>query len=86
MLSICASIGVKIPFLGYKELAAISGNLNKGVSVGIDAFAVKGTVTFFLRNGKELWIKLELSSPFFSTISQEFKIFVICKSKFRYTR
>lgn len=80
MLSITASIGVNIPFLGYKELTTITGDLNKGVSAAIDAFAVKGQVTFFLRNGKELWFKPELSSPFFPTMGHEFKLFVLCKA------
>lgn len=69
-----------LPFLGYKELASISGDLNKGVTAGFDAYAVKGSVTFTLRNGKELWIKIVLSSLFFN-IDKDFKIFVLCKTK-----
>ncbi|KAF8596564.1 hypothetical protein BDV93DRAFT_528003, partial [Ceratobasidium sp. AG-I] len=78
MLSIGASVGVNIPFLGYKELASLSGDLSKGVSAAINAYAVKGEVKVFLREGKQVWIRLELSSPFFSAQGKEFKIFTIC--------
>ena len=64
--------------MGYKELASVSGDLTKGVSADINAYAVKGTVTFFLRD-KALWVRLELSSPFFSTINKEFKLIGLCK-------
>ncbi|KAF8596566.1 hypothetical protein BDV93DRAFT_610835 [Ceratobasidium sp. AG-I] len=77
MLSIGASMGVSIPFIGYKELANLSGDLNKGVSTAIDAYAVKGKVKLFLKDGKQVWIRLELSSPFFSAQGKEFKIFTL---------
>ncbi|KAF8597843.1 hypothetical protein BDV93DRAFT_561903 [Ceratobasidium sp. AG-I] len=80
MLTIAASVGIKIPFLGRKELVSISGDLNKGVTAGFDAWAAKGSVTFFLK-GKELWVTLKVSSPFFN-ISKDFKIFTICKLSF----
>ncbi|KAF8596563.1 hypothetical protein BDV93DRAFT_528002, partial [Ceratobasidium sp. AG-I] len=78
LLSINASVGVNIPFLGYKELAGLSGDLNKGVSAAIDAYAVRGEVRVFLKDGKQVWIRLELSSPFFSVQGKEFKIFTLC--------
>ncbi|KAF8602923.1 hypothetical protein BDV93DRAFT_545064 [Ceratobasidium sp. AG-I] len=77
VLSINASLGVSIPFLGFKELAAISGDLSQGVSADVDAYAVKGKVTIFLKDGKQVWIRLELSSPFFSAQGKEFKIFTL---------
>lgn len=80
MLSINANLSVKIPFLGTKDLVALSGDLNKGVTAGFNAYAVKGSVTCYLRNGKEVWIKLTISSIIYNA-DKDYKIFVLCKTK-----
>ncbi|KAJ1300760.1 hypothetical protein OPQ81_002404 [Rhizoctonia solani] len=79
-LTIKASVSINLPIVGTKELVTVDGNLKDGVKGEIDALFAKGSVTFFLKNGLELWVKLEVSGPLCPKIDKEFKIFKLCES------
>ncbi|KAJ1300714.1 hypothetical protein OPQ81_002358 [Rhizoctonia solani] len=81
ILKLYISAGVYINyFLGTKELVSLSGSLKEGVKGEIDALLAKGSVTFFLKNNLELWVKLEVSGPLCPQINKEFKLIKLCES------
>ena len=84
---ISGSIGVKIPFLGYRQLASfsgilsvpkVSGNQAKQVVIPFNIFGFRGSVTFFVRD-RALWVRLVVSSRFIN-VNREFRLIKLCKS------
>ncbi|KAF8598379.1 hypothetical protein BDV93DRAFT_512593 [Ceratobasidium sp. AG-I] len=73
-LEFSGSIGVRIPWLGYKTLASFSGNLRGPVGISWSKFGIGGSLTCFLREDG-LWMRLVLLG-----INREFKIFSFCKA------
>jgi len=61
-LSIYVEIGVTVPFIGYVKITSVKGNLKEGVTISFDVAVASGSVTFFLRNGNELWIRYKFSA------------------------
>ncbi|CAE6525549.1 unnamed protein product [Rhizoctonia solani] len=72
-LAFSANLGIMIPFPGHQEMLSVEGNFREGATTGVNVGGVKGSVGLYSRD-KELWIKPELSSPFFPTMNQECKI------------
>ncbi|KAF8601111.1 hypothetical protein BDV93DRAFT_510379 [Ceratobasidium sp. AG-I] len=54
-LELSGSIGVKIPWVGYRNLVNFSRNLGEAVVVSWSSFGVGGSATFFVRDG--LWLR-----------------------------
>ncbi|KAF8593255.1 hypothetical protein BDV93DRAFT_516707 [Ceratobasidium sp. AG-I] len=76
-LELSGSIGVKIPWVGYRNLVSFSRNLGEAVVVSWSSFGVGGSATFFVRDG--LWLRLVVYAWFFST-NREFKLISLCKT------
>ena len=64
---------MEVTVLGAK-IFTLFGNLKDGVVGEIDLFVAKGKITFFLKNGNELWVKVELEITFDGTFETEAKI------------
>ncbi|KAG8703113.1 hypothetical protein FRC09_004345 [Ceratobasidium sp. 395] len=78
LLTVTALLGVTIPFLGFIQLASLSGDLKKGVEASIDVFVAKGTARLYLQDGNEVWLELSLTSKFFSPIDGKWKLITLC--------
>lgn len=59
--------------LGIK-LGSFYGNLKDGLVINIDLFLVKGSIKFYLKNGNELWIRVDLDVKFDGSFNQDIKI------------
>ncbi|KAG9118649.1 hypothetical protein FRC07_006735 [Ceratobasidium sp. 392] len=61
--TISVEASVHLPIIGKKVLASVSGNLKDGVTLDLGYKGIaSGEATVSLKNGKEVWIKLELES------------------------
>ncbi|KAL1587124.1 hypothetical protein WHR41_04325 [Cladosporium halotolerans] len=67
-------IGVSVSVFGARILN-LFGNLKNGVVGKIDLFLAKGEVRLFLKNRREVWVKLHLKVTFDGTFDREEKIF-----------
>ena len=56
-------LGVNVSVVGI-SLGQLYGHLQDGVAVDVDLFAAKGSIRFYLRNGHELWVNLNLNITF----------------------
>lgn len=79
MPTLAAKITVKVPLLPEITIGTVNGHLKDGISVNVNVAVVKGSVTFFMKNGKEVWVKLELTSKLFPPINRQFRIIALCK-------
>jgi hypothetical protein len=55
----------------------VYGNLNDGVVLKINLFVVKGEIKFYLRNGNEVWVHLELKITFDGHYEGDYKILTL---------
>lgn len=51
-----------------------AGNLSNGVTVNVDLFIAVGSVTVYLKNGNEFWVKYNLKPTFGSPIADDTKV------------
>jgi hypothetical protein len=56
------------------SLGTIYGNLKDGVGVKIDIFVAKGSLKFYLKNGNELWIHVDIKVTFDGSFDGDYKI------------
>lgn len=70
------TISVDITILGI-SLGGFHGDLKKGLSIKVNLVAVSGEVKFYLRNGNEVWVWLELKVIFGGTYNTEAKLITI---------
>ncbi|KAM3081194.1 hypothetical protein ACMFMG_005149 [Clarireedia jacksonii] len=56
-------IGVSVSIIGI-TVGNIYGNLKDGVGLRINLFLVKGELKFYLKNGNELWIRVDIDIKF----------------------
>lgn len=54
-------LGVQVPILGYVKITSVHGSLKTGVTISFDVAVAKGSVTLYLKNGKEVWIKYDIT-------------------------
>ncbi|KAF8594329.1 hypothetical protein BDV93DRAFT_529385, partial [Ceratobasidium sp. AG-I] len=82
---ISGTIGINLPFFGYKQLASFSGILSvpkvgenkaKQVVISFNKWGVSGSVTFYWKDGA-LWVRVMVSAPFIH-INKEFRIIALC--------
>ncbi|KAK4146594.1 uncharacterized protein C8A04DRAFT_25510 [Dichotomopilus funicola] len=66
-------IGVSVSVVGI-HLGNIYGNLKDGVGLSVDLFVVSGAIKFYLKNGNELWIHLDLKIKFNGHYDGDYKI------------
>jgi hypothetical protein len=69
-------IGVTVTVAGI-NVGAIYGNLKDGVVLKVDLFVVKGQIKFYLKNGNEVWVNLDLKITFDGSYSGDYKILTI---------
>ncbi|MCJ1260670.1 hypothetical protein MMC22_000532 [Lobaria immixta] len=67
-------IGVEVSILGI-TLGSFSGNLNDGVMINLDLLLAKGSVKFHLKNGKELWVRIDVDVQFDGKYHEDLEIF-----------
>ncbi|KEP48651.1 hypothetical protein V565_119430 [Rhizoctonia solani 123E] len=73
-LYIEATVSVNTYILGTKEAIRLKGNLKDGVEGSFDIIIASGFIRLFLKNGFEIWVKFEVSSPLFGKIEKELMI------------
>lgn len=56
---------------------AVTGSLKDGVSIRINLFTMKGAAKFYLRNGNQLWIRLDQYSSFIGSYEDDYKILTL---------
>lgn len=56
------------------NLGNIYGNLKDGVGLKVDLFVVSGEIKFYLKNGNELWVHLDLKVKFDGHYEGDYKI------------
>lgn len=56
--------------LGIK-LGSFYGNLKDGLVINIDLFLAKGSIKFYLKNGNELWVRVDLDVKFDGSFNQD---------------
>ncbi|KAM0321789.1 hypothetical protein ACHAQA_009885 [Verticillium albo-atrum] len=66
-------IGVSVSILGI-NVGNIFGNLKDGVGLDIDLFLAAGSIKFYLKNGNELWVHLDIKVKFDGSFDGDYKI------------
>lgn len=56
------------------SLGTIYGNLKDGVGVNVDLWVASGSLRFYLKNGNELWIHVDIKISFDGSFSGDYKI------------
>ncbi|KAK1983800.1 hypothetical protein LZ30DRAFT_465226 [Colletotrichum cereale] len=69
-------IGVSISIVGI-NVGNIYGNLKDGVGLKINLLAAKGEIRFYLKNGNEIWIHLDVKIVFDGHYEGDYKIMSI---------
>ncbi len=69
-------IGVSVTVVGV-NVGNVYGNLKEGIVLKIDLFVVKGEIRFYLKNGNEVWIGLDIKVTFDGSFSGDYKIISI---------
>lgn len=59
------------------SLGHIYDNLKDGIGVNVDLFSATGSLKFYLRNGNEVWIQLDVKITFDGSYSGGYKILTI---------
>ncbi|CAE7185075.1 unnamed protein product [Rhizoctonia solani] len=59
---------------GKIKVLTLEGNLKDGVSGSCDHPYASGSVDLALRNGNEVWVVLNISSPFYEKIDKQFLV------------
>ncbi|PMD19209.1 hypothetical protein NA56DRAFT_205734 [Hyaloscypha hepaticicola] len=67
------AISVNISIVGI-SLGTIYGNLKDGVGVNVDLWVASGSLRFYLKNGNELWIHVDIKISFDGSFSGDYKI------------
>ncbi|KMK63310.1 hypothetical protein Y699_04140 [Aspergillus fumigatus Z5] len=66
-----ASISVSV--IGI-NIGTLSGNLHDGITLKVNLIAVKGELRFYLKNGNELWLHVDLKVVFDGSYNDDVKI------------
>ncbi|KAM3505476.1 hypothetical protein MY10362_002925 [Beauveria mimosiformis] len=66
-------IGVEVSVLGI-SLGKVYGNLKEGVVIKVNLFLAKGSIKLYLKNGNELWVRLDLDVKFDGGFHSDYKI------------
>ena len=66
-------IGVDVSVVGI-SLGKIAGSLDEGVYVDVNLFVAKGSLKFYLKDGNDLWLHVNLSITFDGTYEDDYNI------------
>ncbi|KAF2149661.1 hypothetical protein K461DRAFT_315629 [Myriangium duriaei CBS 260.36] len=66
-------IGVELHVLGI-SLAHLYGNLKDGVVANVNLLLAKGSIKFYLKNGHEVWIHVDVSVKFDGSFNKDVKL------------
>ncbi|KAH1704340.1 hypothetical protein KXX24_007573 [Aspergillus fumigatus] len=66
-----ASISVSV--IGI-NIGTLSGNLHDGITLKVNLIAVKGELRFYIKNGNELWLHVDLKVVFDGSYNDDVKI------------
>jgi len=69
-------IGVEIYVVGIK-IGNFFGNVKRGLVIKVNLFVAKGEVRFYLKNGKEVWVHIDLKLTFDGSFSTDVKLLTI---------
>ncbi|RMJ07794.1 hypothetical protein BHE90_007867 [Fusarium euwallaceae] len=69
-------IGVSNSIVGI-NVGTIYGDLRDGVGLDISLSAAKGSIKWYLKNGRELWARLDVRTSPNGSVSDDYKIIVI---------
>jgi hypothetical protein len=69
-------ITITVSVLGI-NIGTVSGNLKDGVIINFDLVLAKGTIKFYLKNGNELWVRLDVEVRFDGSFKGDYKIITI---------
>jgi hypothetical protein len=59
------------------KIETFYGNLKEGLVIKIDLFVAVGQIKFYLKNGKEVWVFLELKIIFNSDYNTDVKLLTL---------
>ncbi|KAF5659831.1 hypothetical protein FHETE_9261 [Fusarium heterosporum] len=66
-------LGISVSVAGV-SIGNIYGSLKDGVGLDVDLFAAQGSLKFYLKNGNEIWVTLDLKIRFDGHYTGEHKI------------
>jgi hypothetical protein len=69
-------IGVEIYVLGIRT-GDFYGNLKDGLGITVDLFLAKGKIAFYLKDGKEAWVRIDLHVTFDGSYEKDIKLLTI---------
>ncbi|KAK2594033.1 hypothetical protein QQS21_008252 [Conoideocrella luteorostrata] len=69
-------LGVSVSILGI-NVGNIFGNLKNGVGININLFLASGSIRFYLKNGKEVWVHVDITVKFDGKFEGDYKILTI---------
>lgn len=56
------------------NIGTLSGNLHDGITLKVNLIAVKGELRFYIKNGNELWLHVDLKVVFDGSYNDDVKI------------
>ncbi|RMJ08475.1 hypothetical protein CDV36_011920 [Fusarium kuroshium] len=77
-------LAISISIVGI-NVGNIYGNIKDGIGLDINLFVAKGSIKFYLKNGNELWVHLDVSVTFDGSFSGDHKI-ISCYPDFNYDK
>lgn len=69
-------VGLSVSVVGI-NVGNIYGNLKDGVGVKINLIAASGEIRFYLKNGNEVWVHLDVKVVFDGHYQGDYKILTI---------
>ena len=57
------------------NIGNVYGSLKDGIGIKIDLFIAKGEIRFYLKNGNELWVHVDIKITFDGSFDGDYKIF-----------
>lgn len=69
-------IGVDLKVFGF-DIGQFYGNLNEGLVIKLDLIVARGEIKFYLKNGNEVWIKVDVNILGIGGINRDEKIFTL---------
>jgi hypothetical protein len=64
---------ITVSVLGI-NLGTISGDLKQGIIIKVDIILASGSLKFYLKNGNQLWVRVDIDVRFDGSFNEDFKI------------
>ena len=65
---------VNIPIVGKTKIGEVRGNLHTGIWIDINPVIARGKIGLTLENNKEVWLHVDLTSPF-GSVKKDVRLF-----------